>query len=91
MLNINLGGRSLPLDDRLLNVLPEQIRGRAKKWTPWGQFDVDVRARDWALPEEVSAEALRKLAVSVQLRNLSFSHWGAFPACTQHLRASGVA
>ena len=64
-------GRSMPLDEELLGLLPPDTLTRIEGWQPEGTFDVEVRCRDWVMPEKLSLDVLEEFQVEADLRNIS--------------------
>lgn len=69
-------GRSLPIDDDLLGLVPSETRDRFQDWSPRGAFDVEFRCRNWKVPEKLSLATLQDFQVETDLRNFSLSHAG---------------
>ncbi|MCF8095826.1 MAG: AsmA-like C-terminal region-containing protein [Desulfobacteraceae bacterium] len=73
--DFTLYGRQLPVNTELLTWL-------GMDETPWkisGSYDVELSARNWRPGTKSPAEAIKKLRVQADLRNLSFKHRGHGP------------
>ena len=75
-LSVSLFGRSLPMNEELLGLLPPETRERFADWHPTGAFDLEVRCRDWKVPDKLSQDVLQDFEVEVDLRNFGVRHAG---------------
>ena len=83
-LEATIFGRALPINDELVELFPADLRDRVRRWQPEGKFDFEVRCQNWQMPESFCTKAIRGVAVTVDLRDISLSYPG-FPSLVHNL------
>ncbi|MFP4572483.1 MAG: AsmA-like C-terminal region-containing protein [Desulfobacterales bacterium] len=68
--DFTLHGRRLPINRELL----EWLELDSKLWMIRGGYDIELRASNWRSGEKSPSQALKKLQVQADLRNLSIYH-----------------